>query len=382
MARIKTDWILFLVTVLMVAFGLVIVYSASSVVGDLRFRNGNQIFLKQAGFTIVSFATLMMVRRKNYRTLESPTWAFVSLGIVLIMLVAVYFVDARQHRWFRLGPASMQVSIQPSEFAKPALIIFLAWFITQRAGAINHKRTLILAAMALAIVAGTVASPDLGTAVVLVATAAAVFYVAGLGRRYIAMAAVGVMLLGAALVVAKPYRLGRIIAFVDPAYDKLSLIDRHGWVKNYVESGTVTRDQGYQARQSKIAVGSGGMFGLGLMQGVMKLLYLPEAHTDFIYAVVGEELGLLGTTAVLAGFLVILWRGLRLFWLVPDDFGKYLALGVTVSIVVQAMINMSVVLDIGPTKGIPLPMISYGGSSLLSSLVSLGMLLNVSDHAG
>jgi cell division protein FtsW len=118
------------------------------------------------------------------------------------------------------------------------------------------------------------------------------------------------------------------------------------------------------------------------MQGTQKLLYLPEAHTDFIYAVIGEELGLWGTSAVLVGFFIILWRGLRLFWLAPDDFGRYLALGVTVLVVVQALINMSVVLDIGPTKGIPLPMISYGGSSLLSTLVCMGLLLSVSEHAG
>jgi cell division protein FtsW len=142
-----------------------------------------------------------------------------------------------------------------------------------------------------------------------------------------------------------------------------------------------TRDAGYQAHQSRIAVGSGGAVGLGLRQGRQKLFYLPEAHTDFIYAVVGEELGLFGCTAVLAGFLIILWRGLQVCWVAHDDFGRYLALGLTSSIVIQALINISVVLDMGPTKGIPLPMISAGGSSLLSTLICLGMLLSVSEHA-
>jgi cell division protein FtsW len=134
--------------------------------------------------------------------------------------------------------------------------------------------------------------------------------------------------------------------------------------------------------QSKIAVGSGGGMGLGLMQGKQKLLYLPEAHTDFIYAVVGEEFGLLGASAVLIGFVVIFWRGIRAAVLVPDEFGRYLALGITVALAIQALMNMSVVLGMGPTKGIPLPMISYGGTSLLSTLASIGILLNVSEHAG
>jgi cell division protein FtsW len=160
------------------------------------------------------------------------------------------------------------------------------------------------------------------------------------------------------------------------------MLDKSGKLKAYVQSSLATRDPGYQAKQSRIAVGSGGLMGVGLMEGKQKLLYLPEAHTDFIYAVVGEELGLWGAGGVLLGFFVLLWRGLRLFWLAPDDFGRYIALGVTVSVVVQALINMSVVLDIGPTKGIPLPMISYGGSSLLGTLTSLGLLLSVSEQAG
>jgi cell division protein FtsW len=142
------------------------------------------------------------------------------------------------------------------------------------------------------------------------------------------------------------------------------------------------RDPGYHVRQSKIAVASGGLIGQGLMEGKQKLLYLPEAHTDFIYAVVGEELGLLGCGAVLAAFLVLLWRGLRLVRSTPDDFGRYLALGVTTMLVVQALMNMSVVLDLAPTKGIPLPLVSYGGSSLLSTMISLGMLLSVSEQSG
>jgi cell division protein FtsW len=193
-------------------------------------------------------------------------------------------------------------------------------------------------------------------------------------------------LIGVALIIvaicSRGYRLGRIVAYVDPDYTKIEMIDPNGWLRSYIQRSTSVRDASYQPRQSKIAVGTGGVLGIGLMQGKQKLMFLPDAHTDFIYATVGEELGLWGATAVMAGFLVILWRGARLFLRARDDFGKYLALGVTLSIVVQAFINMSVVLDMAPTKGFPLPMISFGGSSLLSTLVSLGMLLSVSEHEG
>lgn len=376
--RLKTDWILFLTIVAMVAFGLVMVYSASSAVAEMRYGSSWHFFLRQLGWAVISFSSLMFFMKQDYRMLKSPGWAFASLGIVLAMLAAVYFLDPRTHRWFRLGYASLQ----PSEFAKPALAIFLAYFVTWRSRAINDKHTLLPAAMAVAMLALTVIVADLGTAVVLAATAMVVFYVAGLERKYFALVLATGMLVAVVAVAAKGYRLGRIIAYVDPDYTLIDRIDPAGHIKNYVERSSSTRDPGYQARQSKIAVGAGGVLGVGLMQSKQKLLFLPEAHTDFIYAVIGEELGLWGCTAVLAGFVVLLWRGLRLFWLAPDDFGRYLALGVTAAITIQALINISVVLDMAPTKGIPLPMISSGGSSLLATLTSLGLLLSVSEHSG
>jgi cell division protein FtsW len=160
------------------------------------------------------------------------------------------------------------------------------------------------------------------------------------------------------------------------------MIDPEGKFKQVLQRSTASRDPNYHVRQSLIAVGSGGPAGLGPMQGNQKLFYLPEAHTDFIYAVIGEELGILGCLFVVAGFVIILWRGFRLYLRAPDHFGRYLALGVTTMIVVQAFFNVSVVLGMVPPKGIPLPMISYGGSSLLSTLVSLGMLQSVSEHSG
>jgi cell division protein FtsW len=322
---------------------------------------------------------LMYFKRLDYRRLNTPACAFSGLGLVLGALVVVYFADRTSHRWFTISGIG---SVQPSEFAKVALILFLAYFLARRSQTINQRRTLLQAFLAVAMLAFMVVVGDLGTAIVPVITTVLVLFVAGLEKRIMFRA----LLLGAALcavaVVAKPLRLDRVIRYVDPHYTLIGKFDTHGWIKAYVESSSIDRDTDYQPRQSKIAVGSGGVLGVGLNQGRQKLMFLPDAHTDFIYATVGEELGLWGSTAVLAGFLVILWRGARLFVLARDDFGKYLALGVTVAIVVQAFINISVVLDMGPTKGFPLPMISFGGSSLLSTLTCLGMLLSVGEHEG
>lgn len=380
MAKLKTDWILFLTILSLVAFGLVMVYSSSSAVAELRYKVEPYYFcIRQVGFAVVSFLILMYFKRMNYQRLNSPTWAFSGLGIVLGLLVFVYFADPATHRWFKV-PGIGQ--IQPSEFAKPALILFLAYFIARRAHVINDRRTLRQAIVAVAMLGFMVVVADLGTALVPVITAVIVFWVAGLERKYmmrLALIGAGVALCA---IVSKGERVRRVVAFLDPDYSKIEMIDTHHWVRSYVDRSTRTQDPTYQPRQSKIAVGTGGVLGVGLMQGKQKLMFLPDGHTDFIYATVGEELGLWGTTAVLAGFVVILWRGARLFILAREDFGKYLALGVTVSIVVQAFINMSVVLDMAPTKGFPLPMLSYGGSSMLSTLLSLGMLLSVSEHEG
>jgi|HubBroStandDraft_3_1064219.scaffolds.fasta_scaffold19769_3 cell division protein FtsW len=378
--RLKTDWLLFSTIVVMVGFGLVMVYSASSVVAELnpKIRSSFHFVSHQAAWAVLSFFVLMYFKKRDYRRLQSPAWAFGGLGVVLMLQILVFIVDTKTHRWFRLAGIG---TLQPSEFAKPALLIFLAYFVAQRQETINTRRTMMAVCLPLAVIAATVGIGDLGTAIVLVVPAAIVFYVAGLQRKLVTAALVVGLLCSIAFVAYKPYRLARIIGFFDPQYKLVSLVDHDGRVKKYISESITTRDPGYQARQSKIAVGSGGVFGLGPMQGIQKIYYLPEAHTDFIYAVIGEELGFFGCGAVLTGFLIILWRGLQVTWEAGDDFGRYLALGLTSSIVIQAFINISVVLDMGPTKGIPLPMISAGGSSLMSTLICLGMLLSVSEHS-
>jgi cell division protein FtsW len=379
---LRTDWILFVTVLAMISFGVLMLYSASSVTAKLDPRYGSSwhFVLRQMESAAAAIGIMMAFKRIHYRAFQNPAVAFSAVGVALLLLAAVYFLDSAHHRWLRLGGP---IGMQPSELAKPAMVIFLAFFVTWRGRAINNPRyTLVPAALAVGLVIFAVVVADLGTAVVLGAAAMTVFFVAGLEWRYCmivaAMAAVGVVV----FVVKEPYRLGRVVRFFDPDFQIIAKFDPQGRIRARTEQTLRTRDTNYQLEQSKIAVGAGGTAGLGLMNGRQKLLYLPEAHTDFIYAVVGEELGLIGTAGLLIGFSVIAWRGIRAAWKVRDDFGRYLALGVTAVVVVQGFVNMSVVLGMIPTKGIPLPMISYGGSSLVSTLALLGILMNVSEHAG
>jgi cell division protein FtsW len=375
---LKTDWILFGTVLAMVSTGVLMVYSASSVMSGLQYGSTWHFVARQAMWAVIAVSAMMLLKRTHYRKFQSPPVAFGAIGIVLILLVAVYFVDPH-HRWLRLGGP---VGVQPSELAKPALVIFLAFFVTWRKPAINTRFTLAPAAIAVGLVLLLVVVADLGTAVVLGATAAVVFFVAGLEWRYCAIAAALASLGVVIFVVSEPYRMARVVKFFDPQFKIVERLDPKGKIKGRLEQSLAARDTNYQLQQSKIAVGAGGPAGLGLMNGRQKLLYLPKAHNDFIYAVAGEELGLIGSVGLLIGFVLIFWRGLRATWQMQDDFGRYLALGVTAVVVVQGFINMSVVLGMMPTKGIPLPMISYGGSSLMSTLASLGILMNVSEHAG
>ena len=317
---------------------------------------------------------MMYLSHRDYRQFRSAQWAFSALGCVIFLLIVVYFADEK-HRWLRVG-----LSIQPSELAKPALVLFLAWFVTLRQSVINHPATIWPAALALVALAGAVAIPDVGTAVVLVVTAAVIFYLAGLNWRYTTAAlGIGTIFLITAIVY-EPYRLKRVIQFADPKYQYLVKADPHRWLWNRAQQSTRVSNTRHQAEQSEIAVGTGGIIGRGPGESRQKL-FLPLAYNDYIFAIIAEELGLFGSTFVLAGFMIILWRGYRLFWAASDDFGRYLAVGISTMLVFQALLNMSVVLDLFPTKGIPLPLISFGGTSMLSSMVLLGMLLSVSQRS-
>jgi cell division protein FtsW len=286
-------------------------------------------------------------------------------------------LDTRAHRWIRF--AGMQM--QPSELAKPLLLLFLAWFVSRRENKVNDRHTLLPAALVIGLMTAFIGYGDLGTAMILLVPAIVVFGVAGIERKYFYLSLALAVVLGGAFLWQKPYRLLRVMAFVGVTEQEVMSQPKWRWLAERIATTRAARDPEHQSRQAKIAVGSGGLLGRGLGQSNQKLGYLPEAHTDFIFGVAGEETGLAGTMSVLALYVIVFWRGLRLFWLTPDSFGRYLALGCITLFTAQAFLNMSVVLDMAPTKGIPLPLISYGGSALICTLGTLGLLLSVSDRS-
>ncbi len=359
--KLKPDRFLFLITLILVGAGLAMVFSSSAVTAEEKFGDPNYFSFKQLIAAALGLAVMFVVMKIDYHFYRHPAVIFSVLAAVVALLVLVFFLPAaaNTHRWINLPG----LSLQPSELAKLALILFLAYFLEKRKTNINHIAfTLVPIAVVVAVLAGLIVlQPDLGTALTLLATAGILLFVAGLDLRWIAVSVIFAVPAFYLLVFRVRYRRERILAFMDPWQEPLG--------------------RGFQIIQSLVSVGAGGIAGLGYMEGKQKLFYLPEAHTDFIYAVVGEELGLVGTAAVLALFVLFLWRGLRASLRAPDLFGFYLALGITMMVCVQAFVNMSVVLSLLPTKGIPLPFLSYGGSSFVVMLASVGILLNVSQQS-
>jgi cell division protein FtsW len=377
--RIRTDWRLFTGLMLILAFGLVMVYSSSSVVAETLYRKASWEFaarqLLAAGAGIL---LLLLIKRIDYKKLEHPLWVFLPLSIVGALLVGVLFVDKEAHRWY---PMPVAGQFQPSELAKPVLIVFLAWFVARREHKINDRYTLLPTALVVGGLTLLIGIGDLGTAAMLLAPAVVVFYVAGIQRRYFYLSLVLAAILGVGFIMQKPYRILRVLNYIGITQKDLETNPRLHWLQVWLASSRAPRDTDHQPTQAKIAVGSGGLTGMGLGEGVQKMGYLPEAHTDFIFGIVGEETGFTGCVLLLGAYLYVFWRGLRLYWRAQDLFGRYLALGAVALITTQALFNMSVVLDMAPTKGIPLPLVSYGGSALLCTLLTAGLLMSVSDRA-
>ena len=359
--KLAPDKWLFAATVGLALFGLVMVYSASAVMAQKE--NGNQFYyvLKQGVFVFIGFIVMLLAMQFNYQLLKNRRIVYGLLLACTIGLVCVFGFSATNgaHRWIKLPG----FSLQPSEVSKLSLIIFLAYFLEKRAGEEgDFWRTFIPCGIVTGLLAAIIViEPDFGTAMMLAVIFTVVIYAAGARVLHLAMAAAPALVIAAGLLIFVPWRLKRLITFLDPWADQ--------------------QGSGFQVVQSLIAVGSGGTNGLGFAQGKQKMLFLPFAHSDFIFAVVGEELGLVGALAVIAVFALFLWRGVRTALLAPDRFGMLLSLGIVTSIVAQALFNISVVLSLVPTKGIPLPFISYGGSSLVPTLAAVGILLNVSQHA-
>jgi cell division protein FtsW len=358
--KLKSDRVLFLTTILLVGLSVVMVYSASAAVAMDKYGRGSTFLIKQGMWAVLGLAILAVVMRIDYRTYREPVFIWTCLGVVGVALVLVLFSPPvnNARRWFGLAG----IGIQPSELAKLTAIFFIAAILERRMHRIDDLAYALLpiALVVVCLVGLILMEPDFGTSMSLVFIATVMVFAAGLNYRYIigvALCAVPAIYL---LVMSTAYRRRRMLAFLHPWDDPLG--------------------DGFQVIQSLIATGTGGIWGKGLMNGVQKLFYLPEPHTDFIYSVISEELGLVGATAVLLCFCVMTWRGMRVALRAPDTFGAFLALGLTTMVAVQAFINISVVLGLMPTKGIPLPFVSFGGSSLLINLVGRGVLLNVSQH--
>jgi cell division protein FtsW len=358
--RFHSDRALFVLTLALVVFGLAMVFSASGIVAQESGRWPYSFLARQFAAAALGAAALLVLIRVDYHSYRHQALVLLVTSLVICLLLAALFLDPVRgtHRFLRWGP----FSFQPSEPAKLIAILFLAWFLDARRDRVRDlARGIVPACVLIALLlALVVAGRDLGSAVVLGFVAASMLFVAGLPLRYFGMALAAAPVAFYFLIYRVPYRWERILVFFDPERDPY--------------------DKGFQIIQSLIAVGSGGPAGAGFMQSEQKLFYLPAPHTDFIFAVVSEEFGLMGATLLLAAFTVFLWRGLRASLAAPDAFGRLLALGITVMIVGQALINMSVVVKLLPTKGLPLPFISYGGTSLLFSLVAVGVLLNITQH--
>jgi cell division protein FtsW len=322
--RVSVDGWLFTVTLILVFLGLVMVFSASAVMAKERYGSAYYFLLRQVGWAAAGLLAMVVAMKVDYRRYKHPGVVFSVLGLTTLMLISVFFLDCihSMNDWRN----TLLPAILPT-------LMFLGLIVFQ---------------------------PDLGTAIACAAITACIFFVAGLELRWLGYAFAASLLPLYFLIFHVAYRRDRILAFLNPYSDP--------------------QGKGFHMIQSLIAVSTGGITGLGFMEGKQKLFYLPEPHTDFIFAVTAEELGLLGSLVVLLLFGIFLWRGVRTALRTQDMFGRLLAVGITSMVVVQAFINISVVLGIMPTKGIPLPFVSYGGSSLLVTLACVGVLLNITKQ--
>jgi cell division protein FtsW len=354
-------WLFGVVVALLVA-GVVMVYSASAIVAGDRFGDPYLFLKKQVFWALLGSAALLLALRVDYHRLERFHWAALAVaGVLLVLVLVPPFAQPINgtRRWLRLGP----VSFQPAELAKLALVVHLSAFLAQNRERLREFRHGVLPPLGIAglMAALVLAQPDMGTCLTLVVVTFTLLFLGGGRIGHLALVVSAALPFLVVAIWFAPYRLRRIMTFLDPWGDP--------------------KGSGFQIIQSWLALGGGGFFGRGIGESKQKLFYLPEAHTDFIFAVIGEELGFIGAVAIVTLFVVLVWRGLRTGLRAPDPFGAYLALGITALIATQAVINMGVVTGALPTKGLPLPFISFGGSALLVTMLGTGVLLNVSQQA-
>jgi cell division protein FtsW len=357
--RVGVDKWIFFTTLLLTVVGLAMVFSASAVVAQERYHSPYAFVGKQALWALGGVLSMVVLMSLDYNRYNSPRFVYPALSVATLLLVAVFFFrdSHNTHRWIRFGGF---FTFQPSEIAKPVLILFLAWFLHTRLDEMKDWRNTLLRAafMPVVFILLVVKQPDLGTALVLAGVTAMMLVLAGMEWKYL-FAAVAAALPGlAALLFWVSWRRQRMLVFLHPDSDP--------------------QGAGFHINQSLIAVGTGGLTGRGFMEGMQKLFYLPEASTDFIFANIAEELGFIGAMAILSLFIIFGYRGLRVAFRSQDPFARLTAFGITAAILLQAFFNISVVLSLVPTKGIPLPLISSGGTSLFFTLSGIGILLNIS----
>ncbi|MGB7069842.1 MAG: putative lipid II flippase FtsW [Pyrinomonadaceae bacterium] len=361
--NLRIDWFMFAAAAGLAVFGAVMVYSASAMIALRETQGESQFtyFYKQFVFTLIGLGLMYVGSKIDYRIYKNEWVVYGIIGLTAVCLLAVFGFPSINgaRRWIRIG----SFSFQPSELTKIAIPIFLAWFLTRNEKIVGDlRRTFLPCVAVVAVLAGLVLmEPDLGTTIVICAIFSTVYFAAGAKILHVAAVAGAMTLVGVAAVLFAPWRVERLMAFMDPF--------------KYAD------DAGYQVVQSLYALGSGGVFGEGFAKGQQKLFYLPYPYSDFIFSVVGEEFGLVGTLSVVLVFGLLLWRGARAAILAPERFGTLLGIGIITGIIVQALFNISVVISIVPAKGIPLPFISYGGTSVLVTLFAVGVLLNISQHS-
>jgi cell division protein FtsW len=348
---------------LILVVGLVMIYSASAMIATQRFGHGPYYFLtRQLAFLVAGGAAMLFLMHVNPAMLQNRRVVIGALAVVAFGLVIALFQSPINgtHRWIQLP----WFQLQPSEFAKPAIILFLAAFLARRDERVNDlTATLLPLGFVITLIAGLVLlGRDFGTATTLILVAAGMVFAAGISWRFIVGIALALVPLGGYFALSAAYRRERLLTFLNPESDPLG--------------------KGFQPMQSLIALGTGGFDGLGIGNGRQKLFFLPEPHTDFIFSIIGEELGFVGALLLLCTFALLVWRGLRVARRSQDRFVFFGAVGCTLMIGIQALINVSVVLCLVPTKGLPLPLVSYGGSSLIASLMAVGLLLNFSQQSG
>jgi cell division protein FtsW len=355
------DKALFVITVTLLAVGFIMVFSSSANLASEKYHQSLHFFIQQiigavAGVALIAF--LLSVRKPFYQN-AYIVYGLLALSVFLLAACFVMPSVARVNRWISL----FGVRFQPSELAKVSLVIYLAYFLEQKRHRLHEWRILVppLAIMGLVTLL-ILKEPDFGTAILIFAICGLMLYLGGVKLRYLAaLGAVSVAVFAVYLFSAS-YRVERVASFMSPDKD--------------------IQGKGFQPYQSKLAVGSGGLLGVSLGESKQKLYFLPYAHTDFIFAILGEEFGLLGTFTILVLFLAFLWRGLVIGSRAPTPAAQLLAVGLTLVVFVQALLNITVVLGLGPAKGVPLPLISFGRSSMVCTLAAIGIILNISQRKG